>query len=224
MELKKWVDMELELSRKHEEIIMRREALLRGTECYFSSEDLQASSFIVDIRKAEERNENLMRNINESLTNIRRDRNTNSPGFETITKNYWSMVKSIFPVWYEQYTKESDRTFKHSSKPFSDGNDQTVPKASHQSPSNTNKQTDTSIGPNERSDDELPSTSVPPLDLDFITGEDASQEISVKAAATLETNSSLNSSGKVAKKEKRVHYNEEQLSAAARKPIRKPKS
>ena len=65
-------------------------------------------------------------------------------------KNYWSMVKSIFPVWYEQYTKESDRTFKHSSKPFSDGNDQTVPKASHQSPSNTNKQTDSSIGPNER--------------------------------------------------------------------------
>jgi len=45
---------------------MRREALLRGTECYFSSEDLQASSFIVDIRKAEERNENLMR-VNKGL-------------------------------------------------------------------------------------------------------------------------------------------------------------
>ena len=76
-----------------------------------------------------------------------------------------------------------------------------------------------------RSDDHLPSTSVPHLDLDFSTGEDiSSQEVTMLKGATTETNSSLNSTEKLIKKEKRVHYNEEQLSAAARKPQRKPKS
>ena len=40
---------------------MRREALLRGTETYFDTQENQAASFISDINKARQRNEELLR-------------------------------------------------------------------------------------------------------------------------------------------------------------------
>ena len=41
--------------------LMRREALLRGTETYFDTQENQAASFISDINKARQRNEELLR-------------------------------------------------------------------------------------------------------------------------------------------------------------------
>ncbi|KAK2191405.1 hypothetical protein NP493_53g09030 [Ridgeia piscesae] len=108
--VEKWLAKEVELNQRHEELLMRREAILRGAETYYDTQDDRAASFISDYSKAMTRNKQLLEDIKQCEANLSDDvSEPDHTNFGILKKNYWSMVKSIFPVWYADQLKYEQR-------------------------------------------------------------------------------------------------------------------
>lgn len=108
--VEKWLQKELELNRKHEEILMRREAMLRGTETYYDSQEQRSSSFIADFSKAKSRNEEFLQGLDDLSQCLKEDLMTaRSPKFNTVRNNYWTMVRNMFPEWHNEYQEYVQR-------------------------------------------------------------------------------------------------------------------
>jgi len=98
-----WLQKELALSQRHEELVLCRETILRGTERFYDEQKNKSSSFISDIKKARQRNKALLQDVTGCLEELRQQRtHVGTPKFNTLKNNYWSMVKNVFPVWMDE--------------------------------------------------------------------------------------------------------------------------
>ncbi|XP_064642405.1 uncharacterized protein LOC135496810 [Lineus longissimus] len=99
----KYLKHEVELTQRHQEIILRREALLNGTEAFYDDKDDKSGSFIGTYNNAIERNQLLLQDMRQFSEEMKmKKRAKEDPRFTTLKNNYWSMVKNIFPVWSEE--------------------------------------------------------------------------------------------------------------------------
>ncbi|KAI0212531.1 hypothetical protein LSAT2_002544 [Lamellibrachia satsuma] len=109
--VEKWLAKEVELNQRHEDLLMRREAILRGAETYYDTKDDRAASFISDYAKAMTRNKHLLADIKRCQADLTEEVcGPDHSNFHILKKNYWSMVKSIFPVWYEEQLRQQQRS------------------------------------------------------------------------------------------------------------------
>ncbi|CAL1541016.1 unnamed protein product [Lymnaea stagnalis] len=96
--LEMWTSKEAQLNLLHEEIINKREALLRSSKNFLhkgSQNELPISNTDAAIRndKIIKDINSLEKQLNQSLTEPL------SPRFANLQANYWSMVNNMFPIW-----------------------------------------------------------------------------------------------------------------------------
>ncbi|XP_059154819.1 centrosomal protein 15 kDa-like [Physella acuta] len=96
--LEKWTNRELQLTILHEEIINKREALLRTSKNFLQKTPLQ--DLPLNNVDAAIRNDRLLKDINQ-VEAVLNDSlfEAQSPKFAYLQANYWSMVKNMYPIW-----------------------------------------------------------------------------------------------------------------------------
>ncbi|XP_005110153.1 uncharacterized protein C3orf14 [Aplysia californica] len=102
--LEKWTAKEMQLNVLHEEIINKREAMLRTSRNLLTAqEDMPVNSTEAAIR-----NDRLLKDfadqdeqLTEELTELP------SPRFANLQSNYWSMVTNMFPIWEKSLEESS---------------------------------------------------------------------------------------------------------------------
>ncbi|CAH1777520.1 unnamed protein product [Owenia fusiformis] len=97
-----WFQKEIELEQKHEELVLKREALLRGTEAYYDKQAKQASSFITNYKKSDDRNEQLIEDFKKVRHNLQGLNCGEDQRFTRLKNNYWAMVKNVYHVWIQE--------------------------------------------------------------------------------------------------------------------------
>ncbi|KAL3862002.1 hypothetical protein ACJMK2_008008, partial [Sinanodonta woodiana] len=111
-----WIDREMQLSRLHEEILARREALINCSITYHQSQGLRTRPGTHNLSEARERNRILLRDIGRTQMNLYQEfLSPPSPRFTTLQKNYWAMVKSQLPLWEQDmgFRREETRVQQH---------------------------------------------------------------------------------------------------------------
>lgn len=96
--LEKWTSKEMQLNTLHEEIITKREALLRTSRNLLH--DVLPDQTLLDDTDAALRNDRMMKDfeyLEEALENGLHVQK--SPRFQTLQANYWSMVNNMYPLW-----------------------------------------------------------------------------------------------------------------------------
>ncbi|XP_038071684.1 uncharacterized protein C3orf14-like [Patiria miniata] len=103
---------EVELNEKHEEILARREALLRQAEIRLGdSQDLSAS-VAHHWNQAKQRNQDLIEEIVQCQTDAKiQAARPLSVTLTTLKEKYWNMVEQEMPEWKEEVKKaKKDRS------------------------------------------------------------------------------------------------------------------
>ncbi|KAJ8319867.1 hypothetical protein KUTeg_001454 [Tegillarca granosa] len=96
-----WTNKELQLNRLHEEILAKRESLLNCS-LYYLRQQHARQSHASDAYVAERRNNKFLQDIITTQTTLQQEAdNPPSPRLTTLLVNYWSMVRSMKPVWDE---------------------------------------------------------------------------------------------------------------------------
>ncbi|GFR73307.1 chromosome 3 open reading frame 14 [Elysia marginata] len=110
--LEKWTDKEMQLNTLHEEIVTKREALLRTSRNMLH--DQHPEERFLNDTEAALRNDRMVKDfktLEESLDDgIHAQK---SPRFTALQANYWSMINNMYPLWEramadEIPTKESN--------------------------------------------------------------------------------------------------------------------
>ncbi|XP_022091340.1 uncharacterized protein C3orf14-like [Acanthaster planci] len=106
----RWLQKELELNEKHEEILARREALLRQAEIRLGdSQDLSAS-VAHHWGQAKQRNQELLEEIAQCQTDAKiQAAKPLSVALTTLKERYWDMVEKEMPEWKEEVKKAAKR-------------------------------------------------------------------------------------------------------------------
>ncbi|XP_046571538.1 uncharacterized protein C3orf14 homolog [Haliotis rubra] len=103
--VEKWTMKEMQLNRLHEEIIAKRESLLHSAGAYLRQQvDKRgpAPSNTQTIDEITVRNERLIKDLRD--TEWRLAQEAGKPPdtkFLTLQSNYWSMIRSMEPLWKE---------------------------------------------------------------------------------------------------------------------------
>ncbi|CAD5111069.1 DgyrCDS418 [Dimorphilus gyrociliatus] len=112
-----WLEKELELNRKYDELLQRREALLRGTERYFDSQMRKSFSFVSSYEKARERNNQICARIEELSQDTFEINLEDTPKFKTVRKNYLAMMRKTYQLWCDESYDKSYRRGSHTPSP-----------------------------------------------------------------------------------------------------------
>ncbi|XP_048250293.1 uncharacterized protein LOC124110792 [Haliotis rufescens] len=103
--VEKWTMREMQLNRLHEEIIARRESLLHSTGAFLRQQVDKKGTVPPITHTLDEitvRNERLIKDLRD--TEWRLAQEAEKPAdtkFLTLQSNYWSMIRSMEPLWKE---------------------------------------------------------------------------------------------------------------------------
>ncbi|GFN76089.1 chromosome 3 open reading frame 14 [Plakobranchus ocellatus] len=96
--LEKWTSKEMQLNTLHEEIITRREALLRTSRNLLH--DRPPEEALLNDTDAALRNDRMMKDFASLEETMDEGLHAQkSPRLTTLQANYWSMVNNMYPLW-----------------------------------------------------------------------------------------------------------------------------
>ncbi|KAK6177593.1 hypothetical protein SNE40_015663 [Patella caerulea] len=100
--VEEWTEREMQLNRLHEEILAKRESLLRTSTNYFKQQNHTGRDRLNITNNATLRNKSLIEDIEELEDEIIAENDEGpAPKFLLLKNNYWSMVKGMLPLWEE---------------------------------------------------------------------------------------------------------------------------
>lgn len=106
--LQGWTKREIQLNRLHEEIVAKREALVHYSMTYVQSQRARRQNVHVHVNKATKRNSQFLEDLQNTDDRLYQEAcNPPSPRLTTLQNNYWSMVKSLKPLWEKSLQKKS---------------------------------------------------------------------------------------------------------------------
>ncbi|XP_072164528.1 centrosomal protein 15-like [Diadema setosum] len=95
-----WLEREIELNRRHEEIVSRREQLLRKSYDNLDDRELFNSSLASQRNNALKRNKKLLQEIDMCKDGIQQSLGRpQSSELVTLKVKYWAMVDKELPAW-----------------------------------------------------------------------------------------------------------------------------
>ncbi|XP_033641276.1 uncharacterized protein C3orf14-like isoform X1 [Asterias rubens] len=102
----RWLQKEIELNQKHEEILVRREALLKQTELRLGDTQELSASVAHHWGQAKQRNQELIQEIVQCQTEARiQSARPSSFQLTALKERYWEMVEKETPKWKEEVKK-----------------------------------------------------------------------------------------------------------------------
>lgn len=108
---------EIALNHRHEEILAKRELLLQSRESLINSKTDQVQVTVGDWHKAKERNEQLIRELEEIYHGLQRAAHTpDDATFVGMRDSYWKMVEEEHPRWLADNKPKRPSLLKHKTK------------------------------------------------------------------------------------------------------------
>ncbi|XP_078001199.1 centrosomal protein 15-like [Glandiceps talaboti] len=95
-----YLEREIELNQLHEDILARREVLLRHSEWHLGNMQKRKANSAAVLAVAKERNQNLLEDINKIQADLRSKGGKGfSPKLQAFQESYWSMMEKELPGW-----------------------------------------------------------------------------------------------------------------------------
>ncbi|XP_063409793.1 centrosomal protein 15-like [Mytilus trossulus] len=106
--LNEWTKREIQLSRLHEELVAKRETLVHYSMTYVESQLARRQNVKTHVNTATIRNTALLEDLESTEDRLYQEAcNPPSPRLTTLQNNYWSMVKSLKPLWEQSLQKKT---------------------------------------------------------------------------------------------------------------------
>ncbi|XP_033102772.1 uncharacterized protein C3orf14 homolog isoform X2 [Anneissia japonica] len=106
-----WLERELELNKAHEDILTRREALLKRSEWHLDESAAKNSHLAESWTRAKKRNHVLLQKLEKAEENLKRGAKSGaSRNFTELEVSYWNMVEKELPAWKMDVKKSKGKT------------------------------------------------------------------------------------------------------------------
>ncbi|XP_071962080.1 uncharacterized protein [Antedon mediterranea] len=104
-----WLEREMELNKSHEDILTRREALLRNSEWQLGANEAKNSNLALSWTRAKKRNQILLQKLSKAEDILKQGTNS-SRTFTDLQASYWKMVEKQLPEWKQEVKKQGRST------------------------------------------------------------------------------------------------------------------